>query len=326
MITPTRTFFAAAALLATVSAVPAQGVLIADDPFLTGNPANPAAGEYDPGVLVSGTISGGGQDPDILGFVDPWASNRSGVAQWTATDGSVEDPTGDFTGGRARFAGVDNLQRRVHRDLAAYTAVDTYYMSFVMTAALGDTDGDGFVGVGFTNDATDAELDGSSDGLFGALVGFKANPGGTTDLVMRFRDQTSPGVFGATDEVLLANVASAGTENDGVYRVVLKLDHNAAPFNPDGEDVLTAWVNPGLVSSEAQANAAVTPTSVNTFALPNNSLITQLTFTGIDYSRPASFDEFRLGTEFADVIPEPSVAALVAAGLACVVRRRRASA
>ncbi|MEM8737924.1 MAG: PEP-CTERM sorting domain-containing protein [Planctomycetota bacterium] len=301
----------------------ARGELIAADSFLIGDPADASAGEYEADLLRRGNPDAG-QNPTIDGFTDPWTGNRTtgngAVAQWTAVDGSVDGGLSYIGGGRARFSGVDNTHRRVQRDLDTYTPVDTYYMSFLGTAALGDIDGDGFVGIGFTNDVSDAELEiGGSDGMRGLVVGFRANANGTTDLVLRHRDRLADGVsFGAKDELLVADVDAAGSAGVGVYQVVVKAEIGAAPFDPDGDDVLSVWINRGEPPVEP-----VSALQFQGFSFSSNNDLTQLTLTGIDYSRPASFDEPRLGTEWTDVVPEPSSLFLIVGGVALAAARRR---
>ncbi len=312
----------------------AHASLIAAESFLAGNPADAAAGEYELTQFRRSNTNGAGQDPTVAGFSGPWTGNvfnaTGTVAQWTAEEASIASALPWVTGGRARFAGVDNFDRRVQRPLSPYTASNTYYMSVILQAALGDTDNDGFVGVGFTNDLSgggnDAKLQiGGVDGLRGVLVGPRANLNGTTDLVVRHRDQTGVdgggvAVYGASDDVIATNIVGAGADGQGIYHVVLKLQ-----VNEFGSDLITAWVNAADLTSEAAASASVTPTTFSSFTMASSSDLAQLTLAGLDYSKAVSIDEPRLGTTFAAVvpIPEPTSLGLGMGMLALAMGRRR---
>lgn len=319
---------ALAGLLGGGLASTSQATLIATDHFLTGNPADTANGEYSVTQLRRSQVNGAGQDPTIAGFTGAWTGNvTSGslaVAQWTVET----DPTGSTIpyqeGGRARFAGASTtnaLQRRVQRELSAYTPSDTYYMSFITQIATGDLAGDpGFVGIGFTNTgasvtATDASIVGGSD-LRGLLLGAASSDGLTTDFVIRH-----VGSSGAVQN----DVIQAGIDNIIPTHTIIKIAFNDDPLNPLGNSQITVWHNPVGWGTEAAASVSVTPLVFRTFALGANSDITHLTLTGLNYSKAASFDEPRFGTEWADVIPEPTSAGLLLAlTLGLANRRQRA--
>ncbi|MEQ9461302.1 MAG: hypothetical protein RIG82_10155 [Phycisphaeraceae bacterium] len=305
-------WLAAALLIAGLVSTDARATLIAADSFFGAIPGDPALGEYDQTTFKNqfrrGQTNGAGQDPTIPGFIDPWSGNVTsgslGVAQWTAeVDGIFADTNLLSEGGRARFAGVDNLQRRVQRQLSPYTPADTYYYSLISQVTTGDTGLDGFVGIGFTNTGptvslTDANLVGGSD-LRGFLVGPAAN-GSSTDYVVRHVG--SSGVL--QNDIILPDII----QNDEfgspfVRHTVLRIDFNDDPLNPAGNSKLTVWQDPTDLASESAATASVTPIEFRTFALGSNADITHLTMTGIDYSRPASFDEPRFGTTWEAVTP-----------------------
>ena len=291
----------------------AEGLLIATDHFLGGLPGDPLAGEYDNTVFRNqfrrGNANGGGQDPTIAGFTGAWSGNVTsgslGVAQWTAE----ADPLGSLLpyqqGGRARFAGVDNLQRRVQRELSPFAPVDTYYFSVASQVLTDDVDHDGFVGIGFTNTGatvgeTDANLVGGS-ALRGFLIGVAGDGAGGTDYVIRHVG--SSGVV--QNDVILDNIVqnNEATGSPFVRRTVVKLEFNDDPGNPAGNSKLTVWQDPVSVSSEAVASSLAAPLVLRTFALGANSDLTHLTFAGVDYSRAASFDEPRLATTWEDAVP-----------------------
>ena len=287
----------------------ASATVLATDHFLGGLPGDPLQGQYDLTTSLNqlrrGNANGGGQNPTIAGFIDPWSGNVTsgslGVAQWTAqVDGIIGGPYSQ--GGRVRFSGVDNLQRRVQRTLSDYAPVNTYYLSVISQVLTDELDLDGFVGVGFTNtgatvSATDASIVGGN-GLRGLLIGAAGNGAGT-DYVVRHVGST--GVV--QNDVILSNIVQNNSEGSPFTRhTVIKLEFNDDPANPAGNSKLTIWQDPVDVTSEAAASAAIAPLELRTFALSANTDLTHLTLTGVDYSRAASFDEPRLATSWNSVI------------------------
>ncbi|QDU89566.1 hypothetical protein Pla175_29580 [Pirellulimonas nuda] len=303
---------AAVLLLSALPAGDASAVLIATDHFLAAVPGDPLLGEYNITTSVNqlrrGTANGGGQDPTVAGFTGAWSGNVTsgslGVAQWTATANGLAANLFYHEGERARFSGVDNLQRRVQRELSAYTPSDTYYFSMMSQVLTDDVDLDGFVGIGFTNTGatpalTDANLIGGAD-LRGFLIGPAGDGAAGTDYVIRH-----VGSSGAVqDDIILDDIVQNDAEGSPfLRRTIVKLEFNDDPTNPSGNSKLTIWQDPGVVTSEAAASLSITPIELRTFALSTNADLTHLTFTGIDYSRAASFDEPRLATTWEDAVP-----------------------
>jgi hypothetical protein len=304
-----------------------HGYIIAQDHFLTGNPANTAIGEYSETQIRRSQVNGAGQDPTIAGFTGAWTGNvTSGslaVAQWTAESA----PTGSLIayqeGGRARYGGssaVNALQRRVQRELSPYTASDTYYMSFITQIATGDLAGaDGFAGIGFTNsDASVTQADANIVGgsaLRGLLIGAASSDGLVTDFVVRH-----VGSSGSVQNDLIA----ANIDNIIPTHTIVKIEFNDDPLNPNGNSKISIWHNPVNWWSEAAATLSSAPLEFRTFALGSNADITHMTLTGLNYSKAASFDEPILGTAWEDVIPEPATAGVLAVmGLSLAGRRRK---
>ncbi len=295
----------------------ASAYLIAADSFLGGIPGDPLLGEYDNTTFKNqfrrGETNGGGQNPTIAGFINPWSGNVTsgslGVAQWTAEVDSVYTEYNYEAGGRARWSGVDNLQRRVQRELDTYTPSDTYFFSVTAQVLTDELDLDGFVGIGFTNTGatvtlTDANLVGGSD-LRGFLIGAAGDGVSGTDWVVRHVGSTGA----VQNDVIIDNMVQNNPETGTPYLryTVVKIDFNDDPTNPDGNSKLTIWQNPTVFTSEADATADTAPLVFRTFALGTNADITHLTMTGIDYSKAASFDEPKLGTAWEDVVPEPLI-------------------
>jgi len=330
--------FAALSLSIGTGLSPAWAELIATDHFLSGNPPDPALGQYNATSPTNqfrrSNTNGAGQDPTISGYDGAWTGNvTSGtsfaVAQWTAEASGIGGSTIPYQqGGRARFSGVDNLQRRVQRSLEPYTASNTYYISLISQVLTGDTDLDGFVGIGFTNSdpsvtQADANIVGGS-GLRGILIGPAAD-GSQTNYVVR--NVGSSGVL--QDDIILSNIVQndPNTGSPYVRYTIARIDFDDDPTNPAGNSKLTIWQDPTDVSSEAAATASVTPVEFRTFALTSATDITHMTFAGVDYSKAASFDEPRFATTWDDVasVPEPSAVGIAgaAAALFVIARRRR---
>ncbi len=308
---------AVALSLLTVMSSTAKSELIATDHFLGAAPGDPLLGEYDLSAFKNqfrrGNANGGGQDPTIAGFINPWSGNVTsgslGVAQWTAEVDGIEAGFSYDDGGRARFSGLDTLQRRVQRELDTYTPTDTYYMSMTAQVLTNELDLDGFVGIGFTNTdpsvtQADANLVGGS-ALRGLLIGAAGDGVSGTDYVVRHVGST--GVV--QNDILLNDIVQNDPIDNTPYirHTVVRIDFNDDPLNPNGNSKLTIWQDPTVFDSEAEATAAAAPLEFRTFALGTNADMTHLTMTGIDYSRAASFDEPRLGTTWEDVVPEPTL-------------------
>jgi len=322
-----------------ITAGSAQASLIATDHFLGASPGNPAIGQYTTTATVNqlrrSNTNGAGQDPTIAGYSGAWTGNvTSGslaVAQWTAEAAGLATTLPYQQGGRARFGGVDNLQRRVQRSLDPYTTSNTYYISVISQVLTGDTSGDGFVGIGFTNtDASVAQADAnivSGAGLRGILIGAAgAGPAEPTKTNYVVRHVGSTGVV--QNDIIESDIVqdNPATGSPYIRYTIAKIDYNDEPSNPAGNSRLTIWQDPTDISSEVAATASVTPLEFRTFALSSPSDITTMTLTGVDYSRAASFDEPRFATTWDDVasVPEPALAGIqgVAVAAFAVARRR----
>ncbi len=308
-----------AILLGVCCTAPSEAALIATDHFLSGS--DPSAGEYAVTQLRRSTANGAGQNPTIDGFTGPWSGNvTSGtlaVAQWTAEAAPSGSNVVYQQGGRARFGGssaTNTLQRRVQRELAPYTPSNTYYVSLITQIATGDAAGAlGFVGAGFTNTAAtaalaDANIVGGA-GLRGFLLGAASSDGMTTDFVLRH-----VGSSGSLQDELIAGSIPSIVPTQTIVRV----DFNDDPGNAAGNSKISVWHNPTDRSSEMAATAAAAPLVFRSFALGSAADITHLTFTGVNYSNAASFDEPRFATtwEAALAVPEPSSLSILT--LACV--------
>lgn len=316
-----------------------QAALIATDHFLTGSPADPALGQYITTVnlnqLRRSNANGAGQNPTIAGYSGAWTGNVTtgtslAVAQWTAEPAGIATTLPYQQGGRARFAGAEDLQRRVQRSLEPYTTSNTYYISLLSQVLTEDANGDGFVGIGFTNtDASVAQADlniVSGNGLRGILIGAAA-AGPTEPIKTNYVVRHVGSTGSVQNDIILSDIVqnNPATGSPYIRYTIARIDYNDDPSNPAGNSKLTIWQDPTDISSEAAATASVTPLEFRTFALSSPSDITVMTFTGVDYSKAASFDEPRFATTWDDVasVPEPAMAGILGLAVAAFTAARR---
>ncbi|MFA7236372.1 MAG: hypothetical protein WC058_05870 [Phycisphaeraceae bacterium] len=113
-----------------------------------------------------------------------------------------------------------------------------------------------------------------------------------------------------------------GTHTGGYYQLTantvnLVIIH--IHFFPDSPDQFTLWVNPASLTNLTTANAvddfSIAITAFNLFQLAN-----------IASTGTATFDEFRMGTSLAEVIPEPACLALLVTMLCVLPPTRRPAA
>ncbi|MEX2169283.1 MAG: hypothetical protein WD851_08230 [Pirellulales bacterium] len=227
----------------------------------------------------------------------------------------------DASTGKVQFLAYDNPGatnfRSIRRVMDAYEPADTYYMSFLVntgsvpTAQLGQR---GQAMVGFTNNAVTETAFNNQVGagnIFGLMVGFdgRATDERISDLVFRSRKEVEGGAFQFTNSILLAGEVAnpeapanqwVSTVENLTHHVLLKLE-----VNDDEEmDLVTYWVNPTNISSEAMATASAQATgSIETFSMDLNSRMTRIHVAVNRYEdRSFFFDEPRLGFDFFSVV------------------------
>ncbi len=279
--------------------------LIAYDPFFNANVANAANdkvnGEYNAGTQFrdftngnNNSVAGG----EIIGFsaVNLWEGNSAstGTSQLigpTDVDGLTFGLNSVIGGNvQARANNATGQLSYARRMLDAYTPSNTYYMSGLIRCDKFSTNLNIKAMMGFTNTISAGTFDGSVN-FPGVIFGFNGD-GSKVDLVVRHRDDNAL----IKNSTLLSN-AQSGT----VYFVVVKIEYDAV----GNLETLTAWLDP-TASQESGAAAAFTTTG---------QILTsagQMTYGGFYIENFTSgindyvqFDEIRLGTEWADVVPVP---------------------
>ena len=134
--------------------------------------------------------------------------------------------------------------------------------------------------------------------------------------------------FGISNrEYIVGNGGSDADVSGGVVTadeqlVLVRIAYGDANSGPDDNEVVTLWVDPVDESSTPVIDGA----SID-FLNRGGGKITAVSIRGDwMYGDPAFFDNLRVGTSFAAVVPEPSTLSLLAMGLIVLIpmiRRRR---
>lgn len=306
---------------------------IAGDSYTIGS--NPAAGQYQAGVALKSQPA----NLTTPGFATGPYNQGSQTSNFTATAGGLaaglytSPPAND---GKATWLGApaDGATRSVGRAFSPTpVATSGTYWFNILVSQDGTTSPstNGYVLGGFGNTVPPVlgTTAGNNQGLF---FGFAQHgtAGDFGDLVIRYRSGGAATPNMTSDAILLSG---ATMNTAGVFDIVARLDVNV---RPDGTDNLTYWVNPTDGRSQAALDATALVTNDNTtgplatFALQNSSDFVRLTYSATNWTGRANFDEVRLGTTLADVVPstvpEPGSIMLVGigliAGLGAFARRR----
>lgn len=301
----------AAALTLGVAAPASRAALIAADAFLIGG--DPAVGQYTETPLAT---TAGGQNPVVAGFTGAWAKGNTTTSQLAPRDVPQSGPINSgypTSGGSVLITDANEAIRLAQRTLAAYTPASTYYLSGIVRRGAADTGFNGLAYMGFGSAFPDASVASATANNYGVYWGFAGNAATeTVDLVIRHRSAANT----MTNQVVLAG-ATAGVD----YTVLARLDYNVS----GGQDRITYWINPTDLTSESAATASAQATgTLASFGLNVTSDLTRLTFAANSYMGGlARFDEARLATDLASIVPEPTGLALAAIVPAALLRRRR---
>jgi Tfp pilus assembly major pilin PilA len=282
-----------------------QAVPIAYDPFING------AGGYTAGAINT-------QNPSVFGFTGAWTSTSS--ANTVSATNSTHNSAIQTTGGSLAWTGTSSTSpdRGATRSLASYTASasDTYYFS--LTASRGT----------WTGTTNNEEMAGFTDstvtsGTFkGFQFGFRRVGATATDPFLSIR------AGGTTTDVFTQSTFGR------TFLAIFKLEKDVNGT----EDRLSYWIagqtstlNSTLnTSSEATINAS-TPTASRDAKgvltgqfISGKTDITQFSIHSPTASGAITWDELRMGTEYADVAPEPGCLAFLGLAFLGLGSRRRA--
>ena len=266
-----------------------------------------------------------GQNPAAsatsFGWDGAWSVGSANLQSDAGSLNNAATAYDDLTTGKGRYlASGFTAFRRGNRNIASYTASDTYYMSmFVNGGGSFNSDDRGYAVAGFTNFMTEGAFENTSaDNGFGLFAGFRGEDAGAdadqADLILRARGASGD----LEDTVLLSNVDS------NTYHVLYKLEVNVGGGSADQ---VTYWGNPSDLTDEASMSATAAATgSVSTFSMDTNSRIDRFTVISNEWNRSFFWDETRFGYDLDCVTgsPTPAAAGLLGRGGLLAARRRRA--
>lgn len=345
-----------------VTAGSAQAAPYAADSFKAGtqqDPGNtarfigdPAKGEYNASNTTSGTslVNIAGQGPTLTGFTGNWTSQLQGSAggtisatsQFNANTGSLTHgslPPGFTQPGRVIAIGssAGATVRSAFRSLAGpLPGGGTVYMSGILNGSASTTATVGEWGVGgFVSTISPYDIVSGSN-MKGVMFGYGGDATNTaprSDAIVRVVDYDDNGQLTVTQRTLVNNV----TAIDRLF--IMKIEYNVVPNTGDGTDRITYMVDgnsaplANLSSEQAAFETAGGGTLGSGTAGPgagsfiaevgdSPTELTQLRFASKSQIANIFYDEFRIGPTFADVVPEPSAAALGLVAVAGLLTRR----
>ncbi|QDU88800.1 hypothetical protein Pla175_21840 [Pirellulimonas nuda] len=282
MASPGCPFRSSAALIAAVllfGAGRADAVLVAYDPFLTGD--DRPAGQYSPAPTVAPIVADiRTQGPAALGWVGMNSIDGFGIPHTGTTSNFQVNATGENSpavtyeqGGRMQWLGVGNSpgDRNITRQLNPTPESSEWWFS-IMVNRLGWADPPAaatstFVVGGFT--------DAGGNGL---QVGFDDSAGdGIPDLVLRTN---------LANNVLIAD---AGPNNNRLVLVKLEI-------NTSGNENLSIWADPDTLNPLGAPTVVISDQDIFSTLNP----FTQSKYESPGQSGAAFFDEIRLATTFED--------------------------
>ena len=246
---------------------------------------------YTNGATINGTNGG-------TGWTSAWTADASFVNYSSSTALTYSSGTVSVTGDNRTAIAGGAFSPLVDRTFAAQTG--TVYFSFLFryeATAGGTIDADDFVHFMLNNDNATANSGGigkiNSDARLGSRIG--GSNGGTTT-------NSATNMIAGNTYFLVGKISASGASGANYDQMDLFI-------NP------TSGTEPGTTSATDVADAGFS--SLSHFTIRTNA---------VDANDAFLFDELRVGTTFADVvpvIPEPSVGLLAIAGLGVAIARRR---
>ena len=255
-------------------------------------------------VIIEETFSG--YPDNSLVTVDPAGTATGLIGNWLLTPDNnfyVNKTQADDNAGTGKavydYTSTDNGTRTPTRSTSADHVLfeddgDVFYASFLIDPARAGGD--------MTFELGLARLDGGGmqDFSFGIIEGqYVVGNGGSSIRV------------------------GGGTVTADEQLVLVRVEYGEVDSGPDDSEVVTLWVEPVDESS-----TPVIDSSLTDILNRGGGKITAVSMRADGMNgAPAFFDNLRVGSSFAAVIPEPSTLALLAMGavalLGCVWRRRR---
>lgn len=105
----------------------------------------------------------------------------------------------------------------------------------------------------------------------------------------------------------------------GQHLVILRIEYGDSNSGPDDNEVVTLWVDP-----LAESDPAVIDGESGDFLNRGGGKITGISIRGEQMlGKPAFFDDLRIGSTFANVVPEPATVGLLLLGCLAVLRAKR---
>ncbi|HOD79903.1 MAG: PEP-CTERM motif protein [Planctomycetes bacterium ADurb.Bin126] len=244
------------------------------------------------------------QNPAVPGFVNAWQNGTTVTSAWSVAATGLDHPVQEGeAGGAVSYSGYGGGIRRVRHDVdssAISSGSGVFYLGGLLRL---DSNGDltGLNIAGFSRDQglndTDYFDPAAAKDTEGLQWGFEGD-GSQINLVLRHRYDTDLSSTTQTlrmlTEPVLNNVAVGTT-----YQVVAKIQMNSVSGDPRGNDLVSVWVNPVDITTEAAAGA---PTAQFVdFSLNTRSFFHELVFASQDLGNQVTYDEMRMGTAWSDV-------------------------